>query len=261
MTASNLKIGFAGSGNMAAAIARGLARGGVTTAPMIFTDAGSGRAAQLAADLDGETRGSLAELAADSDVIVLAVKPAGLDAAAAEMGADATNVVSVLGATPLESLRAAFPDAGLIRTMPNVAVELGQGVVAYAPPDGMVDELAGELVGMFEVLGLALEMPEALLDPATAIMGCSPAYFALVAETLIDAGVNEGIDPQTSQELVAAAIAGTAALLADRDPLSLRRSVASPGGSTEAGLNALEKASAQGAFADAVSASLKRMRG
>ena len=94
-----------------------------------------------------------------------------------------------------------------------------------------------------------------------AVMSCSPAYVALVAEALADAGVREGLDARLAQTLVTETLAGTAELLRDRDTLSVRRAVASPGGSTAAGLAALERGAARAAFADAVRASLERMRG
>ena len=135
-----MTIGFAGSGNMAAALARGFARAGASGEPMLFADSGSGRAAALAEELGGEAVGELAALASRSDVLILAVKPKALDAAAAGIGPFSGALVSVLGATPLAQLREAFPEAAVLRTMPNVGVELGRGVICHtAIPD---DELA-----------------------------------------------------------------------------------------------------------------------
>ena len=91
-------------------------------------------------------------------------------------------------------------------------------------------------------------------------MGCSPAYFALVVEVLADAGAREGLDDELSRELVLEALAGTAQLLEIHHPASLRRAVASPGGSTEAGLEELDRGGATKAFERAVLASMERMR-
>src|SRR5262245_17596740 len=112
-------VGFAGSGSMAAAMARGLAG---TVDELLFTDAGSGRAASLAAEVGGEAVASNAELVERADAVVLAIKPAKLAQAAEEL-AGATLVVSLLGATSLEKVRAAFPNAEVVRVMPNVGVE------------------------------------------------------------------------------------------------------------------------------------------
>jgi pyrroline-5-carboxylate reductase len=93
------------------------------------------------------------------------------------------------------------------------------------------------------------------------VMGCSPAYFALAAEAIAEAGADAGLDPELARELVADTAVGTAELLRRSDPAQIREAVASPGGATEAGLQALDREGARGAFEAAVRASLERMRG
>ena len=118
---------------MAAAMARGFhLRGGPEE--MLFADAGSGRAAALASELGGTAAATLAELAESSDAIVLAVKPAVLDQAAEGLGPFSGPLVSVLGATEVARVESAFPAASVLRTMPNVAVEVGRGVICHPPP-------------------------------------------------------------------------------------------------------------------------------
>jgi pyrroline-5-carboxylate reductase len=244
-------VGFVGSGNMAAAMARGL-HGAV--AAMLFTDSGSGRAAELAAELGGEAVASNRELAERADVVVLAVKPAKLAEAAAELGEDKV-VVSLLGATSLEAVRAAFPGAEVVRVMPNMGVEVQKGVLCLAgEPDA-------DLRGVLEALGHLVELPDSQFDAATAVMGCAPAYLALVVEAIADAGTADGLDAKLARELVVETAAGTAELLRTHEPAELRKAVASPGGSTEAGLEALDREGAREAFEAAVHASLERMRG
>jgi pyrroline-5-carboxylate reductase len=244
-------VGFVGSGNMAAAMARGL---GDAVDAMLFADSGSGRAAELAAELGGTAVASNAELAEGADVVVLAVKPAKLDEVAAELKA-ATVVVSLLGATPLERVAAAFPEAEVVRVMPNVGVEVRKGVLCVAgDPDP-------DLRAALESLGHVVELPDAEFDAATAVMGCTPAYLALAVEAIADAGAEDGLDRELARELVVETTAGTAELLRVRHPADVRKAVASPGGSTEAGLEALDREGAREAFAAAVRASLERMRG
>lgn len=244
-------IGFCGSGSMAAAMARGLV-GAVD--PMLFSDSGSGRAAELAAELGGEAVASNSELVERADVVVLAVKPARLDQVAAELGG-AKVIVSLLGATSLEKVSAAFPDAEVVRVMPNVGVEVRKGVLCVAgEPD------AG-LKTMLEGLGHVVELPDSQFDAATAVMGCAPAYLALAVEAIADAGAAEGLDEELARELVVETTVGTAELLRARHPADVRKAVASPGGSTEAGLEALDREGAREAFEAAVRASLERMRG
>jgi pyrroline-5-carboxylate reductase len=244
-------LGFVGSGNMAAAIARGLA-GAVDG--MLFSDSGSGRAAALAAELGGEALPA-AEVADRADAIVLAVKPAALDAVAPELR-DASEIVSVLAATPLSRLREAFPDALILRTMPNVGVEVRQGVICIAG-----DALSPAVGAALEHIAHVVEIDESDFDGVTAVMGCAPAYLALAVEAIADAGIEDGLDPELARELIVETTAGTAELLRRRHPADVRRAVASPGGSTEAGLEELDRHGARAAFTAAVGASLERMRG
>lgn len=253
-----MNVGFAGSGNMAAAIARGWAGSSSRPELMLFTDAGSGRAGRLAAEVGGEAVGSLEQLSARSDVILLAVKPQALEEVAAPLAGRVEGVVSVLGATSLEQLAGALGGTPALRTMPNLAVEIGRGVICHtaATAPALAEALA--LLGAIATL---VELDEEHLDAATAVMGCAPAYLALASEALIEAGVEAGLTPELSDRLVREAAAGLGAHQLDRHPADLRRAIASPGGSTEAGLEALRAAGAPEAFRGAVVASLERMAG
>ena len=235
---------------MAAAMARGWA-GHVER--MLFTDSGSGRAVELAREVGGEAAGSNQEMAETADVVVLAVKPAMLEQVAGELQG-ASVVVSLLGATSLEKISAAFPDSEVLRVMPNVGVEVRRGVLCVAGGDAEVREMLG-------VLGHVVELPDEEFDAATAVMGCAPAYLALAVEAIADAGARDGLDEALARELVVETTAGTAELLRLRHPADVRRAVASPGGSTEAGLAALDREGVREAFEAAVRASLERMRG
>jgi pyrroline-5-carboxylate reductase len=243
-------VGFVGSGNMAAAMARGW-HGGFEE--MLFSDSGSGRAAALAEELDGQAT-SNGEIAARADFVVVAVKPAKLADAAAELG-DAKVVVSLLGATSLEAVAAAFPAAIAVRVMPNVGVEVRRGVLCLA------GDAPAEIRTKLKLLGRVVDLADEDFDVATAVMGCSPAYLALAVEAIAEAGVADGLDPALALELVVETAAGTAELLRAHSPAEVRKAVASAGGSTEAGLEALAAAGGWGAFEAAVEASLRRMRG
>ena len=250
-------IGFAGSGNMAAAMARGWASVKRGPDEMLFADSGSGRAQALADELGEERVASLEELADRSDLVVLAVKPKALAEAAPAIAGRVDGVVSVLGATTVATLRDAFGDTPVLRTMPNLAVEVHRGVICHTAPDeAMVPAL--ELLG---ALGTTVQMDEETIDAATAVMGCAPAYLARAVEALIEAGVRAGLDPDLSDMLVREAAAGTGEHLLSREPREMQVAIASPGGSTEAGLEALEDAGGPAAFAAAVEASLERMAG
>jgi pyrroline-5-carboxylate reductase len=244
-------VGFVGSGSMAAAIARGWVG---EFEEMLFSDSGSGRAQALAGELGGEVA-SNPEIASRADLVLLAVKPNKLEDVSPDLTA-AKEVVSVLAATPLERLQAALPGAQqVLRVMPNVGVEVRQGVLCVA---GSASEEARAKLGL---LGHVVELAEGDFDAATAVMGCSPAYLALAVEAIADAGAADGLDPELARELVVETAVGTAELLRRHHPEAVRKAVASPGGSTEKGLEALERERAREAFEAAVQASLERMRG
>jgi pyrroline-5-carboxylate reductase len=244
-------VGFVGSGSMAAAMARGW-KGEFEA--MLFSDSGSGKAQRLAEELGGEAV-SNEEIARRADLVLLAVKPNKLEEVAPEL-AGAKEVVSVLAATPLQRLQAALPGVDhVLRVMPNVGVEVRQGVLCVA---GSASEAVREKL---ETLGHVVEIPDGEFDLATAVMGCSPAYLALAVEAIADAGAEAGLDEELARELVVETAVGTAELLRHHAPAELRKAVASPGGSTEAGLDALERERARAAFRAAVEASLERMKG
>jgi pyrroline-5-carboxylate reductase len=254
-----MKVGFAGAGNMAGALARGWAAGPGGPDGMLFCDIDAERAKALAGEVGGETRASLNDLARDCDVVLLAVKPAALSAVAEELGGGATALLSILAVTPTQRIADAFPGVPVLRVMPNQPVEVRRGVLCYSQPLLMPDELRDRLLELLAPLGDLVELNEGDIDAAMAIMSSSPAYIALVAEALARGGEREGLDPDLAGELVAGALGGTAELLRRRDPATIRDVVAPRGGATEAGLAKLEGV-VEDAFVGAVSASLERFR-
>ena len=241
-----MQVGFIGAGNMARALARGW--GG----PVLCTDAGSGRAAALAAELGGEAIASNRALAERADVVVLAHKPAQLASVAEEVGDAARVVVSLLAATPLAAVRAAYPTATVFRVEPNTPVEVRRGVCAFA--DGPASDLRADVQALFARVGTVVDVPEALMGVAGACAGVGPAYWALFVEAWVDAAVRRGLPSPIATRLVTDTMAGSAALLAERggDTLALRRAVTSPAGTTARGLAALERGGVRAALADAL---------
>ncbi|HMX70623.1 MAG TPA: pyrroline-5-carboxylate reductase dimerization domain-containing protein [Solirubrobacterales bacterium] len=254
-------VGFIGSGNMAAAMARGWASAeDDSPSEMLFTDSGSGRATALAKEVGGRAVESNEELVRESDFVILAVKPAALELVAEKLPAPRA-VLSLLGATPLEKLVGHFPDSAVIRLMPNLGVEVNRGVVCMAEPEGVDEEILADTRKLLGSIARVHELPDESMDVATAVMGCSPAYFAVVAEALGSEGAHGGLEPDVAIKLVSESLAGTAALLGSRTPFEIQTAVASPGGSTEAGLEALAAAGGADAFRAAFEASIARMRG
>jgi pyrroline-5-carboxylate reductase len=254
-----MQIGLIGCGNMARALARGWER------PVVCADPVRERALALAEEVGGRALESNAEVAAAADLVVLCHKPAQLEQVAAEAAPGAKAVASILAATPLAALRAAYPDRPLYRFIPSLPVEVRQGaVVQAADPEPAHDDagLDAAVSALFAELGTLVVLDDAMLDVATGLMSCSPAYVALVAEAQIDAGVRRGIPAADGARLVVQTLAGTAELLRRRgnDTLQVRREVASPGGLTARGLDALERGGLRAAFSHALDAVLDASR-
>lgn len=223
-------LGIIGAGNMAGALARGWGE------PVLATDGGSGRAARLVAELGGEALTSNAELARRADTIILGHKPHQLQSIAAEIDASGKQVFSVLGPTTTAELQRAFPRSTVARIMPNTPVELRKGVSCIAK--------GGEAaIPLFERVGKVFVLPESQMNLATATIGVTPAYIAVIVEAMIDAASVNGLGPKLATEMFLETLIGTAHLIAAKggDTLAVRRGVESPGESTVRGVAALER--------------------
>lgn len=248
-----MRIGLIGAGNMASALARGWRE------PVCVSDVDHARAQALAAELGGEAPGANAYVADRSDAVVLCHKPGQLAEVAEEIRGRAKAVISILGGTPLADVEAAYPGLPVYRFMPNIPAEVGRGVFCYAPGTHAAEGPEQEVLELFGRIGTVVRLAEPLLEPATALMGCGPAFFALAVEALADAGVRHGLSAEDAARLAVETMAGTAEVLAASgdDTAALRRRVTSPGGSTARGLAALERGGLRAAFADAVDAVVK----
>jgi pyrroline-5-carboxylate reductase len=248
-----VQVGLIGAGNMARAMARGWNR------PVLVTDALPERAQALATETGGRALATNAEVAQQADLVMLCHKPPGLGAVAAEVAPHAKAVASILGGIPLADLKAAYPDRPVYRLLPSTPVEVRQGAVILAADDEQDATLDADVRKLLAELGTLVELPDALVDVAMGLMSNAPAYYALVAEAQIDAGVRRGLTPDQAARLVVQTMAGTAELLkqAEFDTLAVRRAVTSPGGSTARGLDALERGGVRAAFSDALDAILR----
>jgi pyrroline-5-carboxylate reductase len=251
-----MQLGLIGAGNMATALARGIGE------PVLVSDVDRARAEHLADLTGGEALDSNRAVAERSDAVVLCHKPGQLGDVAADIGDTAKAVVSILAATPIAALELAYAGRPVYRFMPNIPAEVRKGVFCFTPGTRAADGPQAEILERFGRAGTVIELPESLIDVATAIMGCGPAFFALVAESLIDAGVRQGLTPGIAAQMATETMAGAAAVIAEggNDPVALRRRVTSPGGSTARGLEALERGGVRAAFADAVDAVVEMSR-
>jgi pyrroline-5-carboxylate reductase len=258
-----MKLGFVGAGNMAGGLARGWAAAeGEPGAPesMAFADADHDKARELAEEVGGEAVEGNLPVADNSDLVILAVKPNVLDEVAPDLVQAGTPVLSILAGTSLETLHEALPGIDLIRVMPNLGAQLRQAVLCVVFPKGTDEARRRRMTELLGLVGEVIELDERLIDPATAIMGCSPGYLALMAEVLVEAGVSEGLTQDQTIRMVSRAMSATGGLLELHEPGALRQAVASPGGMTEAGLDALEERRIREILLAAVDASLDRVR-
>lgn len=247
-----MQLGLIGAGNMARGLARGWGR------PLLCTDVLAERARALADEVGGEALDTAAEVAQRSDLVFLCHKPRQLAAVAQEVAPHARAVASILAATPLADVKAAYPDRPVYRLLPSTPVEVRQGAVILAADDEQDSALDATVRDLLEELGTLVILDDAMVDIAMGLMSNAPAYYALVVEAQVDAGVRHGLAPEQAARLVVQTMAGTAELLRRQgyDTLAVRRSVTSPGGSTARGLDALERGGLRNAFSAALDAIL-----
>ena len=253
-------VGLVGAGNMAGALARGWSSHEAGPDQIVVSDVDAERAKALAEAIGARQAKGNKDLAQQADVVVLAMKPGSLVPVAEDARATVAErglpVVSILGATTTGAVEEAFgPGTPVLRFMPNVAAEVGHGTFCHVAGENLDSRSEQDLLDLFGLLGDLVAVEERLMEAATAISGCGPAFFALVVEALTDAGVREGLPAQTAERLAVATMQGTAALLHERgNPVAVRRAVTSPGGVTAAGVAALEQDGVRAAFANAVRA-------
>ncbi len=244
-----MHVGLIGAGNMARALARGWGD------PVLVSDSGSGRASELAQEVEGEALASNVQVADQADLVVLCHKPAQFETVADEIRGHAKAIASVVGGVETAVLRSAY-GVPVFRFMPNTPVEVRRGVMCYSPEREVDPRLEADVLELFGRLGTVVKVPEALMSAAGAVIGVGPAYQALLVEAQVDAAVRHGMTAGLAGRLVAETMAGTAALLQIRgyDTLAVRREVTSPGGTTARGLAALERGGVRPAFQDAFDA-------
>jgi pyrroline-5-carboxylate reductase len=202
---------------------------------------------------------------AEAEVVVVAVKPADVPGAlesAASALAPGTLVVSIAAGVTLATLEALLPGYPVVRAMPNTPALVRRGAAAIAAGTHAGEEHLTRAERILAAVGTVTRVPESLLDAVTGLSGSGPAYLFLLAEALIDAGVGVGLPRPVAQALVTQTLLGSATLLAEGPdgPEALRAAVTSPGGTTAAGLAALEARAVRAAFLEAVTAATERSR-
>jgi pyrroline-5-carboxylate reductase len=261
------QVGFLGAGNMGEAIIRGLLQTGLVPAASIAAaDARGDRLEQIAGQYGIRAAASNRELVRAADLVILAVKPQTMASVLAEIAGAVDRgklLISVAAGVPVAALRAGLGrPARLIRVMPNTPALVLEGVTAIARAEGLEAgdlELAQELFG---AVGRVVVLDEEALDAVTGLSGSGPAYVAIVIESLADGGVRMGLDRATAMTLAAQTVLGSARLLLETGmhPGQLKDMVSSPGGTTIAGIAALEEGGVRRTFISAVERATQRSR-
>ncbi len=257
--------GFIGSGRMATALIHGMIRAGVAT-PQTITASDPLPAAREA--LERETGASVHESSEPvvnaSDILVLAVKPQSMATVLAmlrPMLGPRHLVISVAAGTTLATLSNGLGSSvRIVRVMPNTPALIGQGASAYAMGPGC--DAADEAIvkSCLDSVGQAVRVPESLLDAVTGLSGSGPAFVYMMVEALADGGVRVGLPRDVAMMLATQTVIGAAMMVRETGlhPGELKDQVASPGGTTIAGIHALERAGLRAALMDAVEAATRR---
>jgi pyrroline-5-carboxylate reductase len=209
---------------------------------------------------------SNAEAVPNCEVVVLAVKPQDFDGLLGEIGpvvSAGQTVLSVAAAIPTAAIEARLPSGvPVVRSMPNAPSTVHEGIAGICGGAHADEEHLALAEEVLLHLGAVVRVPERYMDAVTAVSGSGPAYFALLAEAMIEAGILLGLTRETSTQLVVQTMFGTAKLLRDEHmhPVELREMVTSPGGTTIRAIRELEQAGVRAAFLNAIEAAMERSR-
>ena len=258
-------IGFLGAGAMGGALLSGALAAGVFTAE-------KARVYDLSEELQAKYKAMAvkcmetpAQLAEEADLIVLAVKPQQAETALAGFGSAIAGkaVISIMAGLPLAKLSAMLPDGTrILRTMPNTPALVGAGAFALCSDTNLLPEERAFAEKLFGALGIVEWMSEPLIDAACGLSGSGPAFVALFVEALADGGVLMGLPRKTALRLAEQTVMGSAKLLLEtgKTPADLKDMVSSPGGTTIAGVQALEEGALRAAAMDAVERATEKSR-
>src|SRR5438874_1837961 len=209
---------------------------------------------------------SNAEAVQGAEIVVVAIKPQDFDVLLGEIGpvmSEGQTVLSVAAAIPTAAIEARLPSGvPVVRAMPNAPSTVHEGIAGICAGAHADEEHVALAEEVLRHLGAVVRVPERYMDAVTAVSGSGPAYFALLAEAMIEAGILLGLTRETSTQLVVQSMLGTAKLLRDEKmhPVELREMVTSPGGTTIRAIRELEQAGVRAAFLNAIQAAMERSK-
>ena len=257
--------GFIGAGKMASALIHGMLRAGIARADCIFaSDPLPAARSAIEKEAGVTVFESNLNVLKRSDVLVLAVKPQSMSRVLAELRPAVSTdhlVISIAAGITIESVVYGLGGhSRVIRVMPNTPALVGEGVSAYAAASGARADDQSLVETFLGSVGRAVPVTESMLDAVTGLSGSGPAFVYLMIEALSDGGVRAGLPRDIASLLASQTVLGAAKMVRETGlhPGVLKDQVASPGGTTIAGLHALEQAGVRGAFIDAVLAASRR---
>lgn len=263
---SDIKIGFIGAGKMATALAQGLLAANFSKpASMIASDTESTMRQSFTDKTGIRTTNDNSEVVAESDLVILAIKPQVLAQVLSGIESSATEkhlFISIIAGAKLETLEQKLSRSRHIRVMPNTPALVQAGASGFAPGSKATAEDIQLAADLLSTVGIALQVPEHLLDAVTGLSGSGPAYAFEMIESLSDGGVLMGLPRHIATQLAAQTLMGAAKMVLEtgEHPGVLKDAVTSPGGTTIAGLHALETGGMRGVLMNAVRAATNRSR-
>ncbi len=265
MSGTPPRIGFLGAGKMATALAHGWLSAGLTTSDRVLASDPFPAAREAFSTATGlRSTASNREVVTASDLLVLAVKPQTMKALLAEVRpvVSASHlIVSIAAGIPLRQLAEGLgADRRLIRVMPNTPCLVGSSASGYSAGEAATADDIALVDRLLNAVGRAFALPESLLDAVTGLSGSGPAFVYVIIEALSDGGVRVGLPREVATALAAQTVLGAAKMVLETGthPGALKDMVASPGGTTIAGLHALERGGLRAALMDAVEAATRR---
>ena len=267
MAADKRRVAILGAGKIGESLLAGLLSGeGRRAKEIVVTARRPERVAELAERYGVDATPVNGQAVARAGLVVIAVKPQDFDTLLGEIGhllSAEQTVLSIAAAIPTSAIEARVA-AGVpvVRAMPNAPATVHEGIAGICAGAHAGEEhlaLAEDVLGH---LGRVVRLPESAMDAVTAVSGSGPAYFALLAEAMIEAGILLGLSREVSTQLVVQTMLGTAKLLRDEamHPVELRELVTSPGGTTIRAIRELERAGVRAAFLNAIQAAMERSR-
>jgi pyrroline-5-carboxylate reductase len=258
------RIAILGTGRIGEALLTGLLSSGWTD--IVVTSRSEPRVRELRERHAVEATTSNPDAVDGASLVVVAVKPQDIDALLASIHDALTpeqTVLTVAAAIPTAYIEQRLPDGiPVVRAMPNAPSTVHEGMAGIAAGAHAGDEQLAVAEDVLSHLGRVVRVPESAMDAITAVSGSGPAYFALLAEAMIEAGILLGLSREVSTTLVVQTMLGTAKQLRDEGmhPVELREAVTSPGGTTIAAIRELEQAGVRAAFLNAIQAAMTRAR-